>query len=200
MDYIKKDVIEPSYAIRPNYNDSGDHICPLNARLTSTSWITMNFAMDEVSLNKEEQIYILGMHESSFKVYVNKSVLEISTPYVVEMNRQIVLDTNRHTLSFGFTGEINESGDGHFKVEFDGELVYDGFLGMPSFNLPLFLYDLPFKFEGTYEEYEALGGISHIKMNKGFFPGNSVFDLFSLTVSDVVDGERKVIRDYKVGE
>ena len=196
MDYIKKDVIEPSYAIRPNNNDTGYHICPLNVRLTSTSWITMNFAMDEVSLNKEESVFLLGMHESSLKVYVYNSVLKISTPYGVEMTREIVLDTNRHTLSFGFTGEINESGDGHFKAEFDGELVYDGFLGMPSFNLPLFLYDLPYHFYGTYEEYEALGGISYIKKNDGFYPSNSIFDLFSLTVSDIVDGKRTVIRDY----
>ena len=195
MDYINKDVIEPSYAIRPN-NDANNHICPLNARLTSTSWITMNFAMDEVSLNKAQYVFLLGMTESSFKVYVTNSVLEISTPYGVEMTRKIVLDTNRHALSFGFTGEINESGDGHFKAEFDGELVYDGFLGMPSFNLPLFLYDLPHSFYGTYEEYEALGGISHIRKNSGFYPTNTVFDLFSLTVSDIVDGKRTVIRDY----
>ena len=135
MDYIKKDVIEPSYAIRPNNNDGGNHICPLNARLTGTSWITMNFAMDEVSLNKEDHVLLLGMGESSYKVCVINSVLDISTPLGVEMTRQIVLDTNRHTLSFGFTGEINESGDGHFKAEFDGELVYDGFLGMPSLLL-----------------------------------------------------------------
>ena len=143
MDYIKTDVIEPSYAIRPNNNDYGYHICPLKARLTGTSWITMNFAMDEVSLNKQDLVVLLGMGEDSFKVCVNNSVLDISTPWGVEMTREIVLDTNRHTLSFGFTGEINEHGDGHFKVEFDGELVYDGFVGMPSFNLPLFLYDLP---------------------------------------------------------
>ena len=196
MDYIKKDVIEPSYAIRPNNNDGGNHICPLNARLTGTSWITMNFAMDEVSLNKADHVLLLGMGESSYKVCVINSVLDIGTPYVVEMNRKIVLDTNRHTLSFGFTGEINESGDGHFKVEFDGELVYDGFVGMPSFNLPIFLYDLPYYFYGTYEEYEALGGISHIIKNESFYPSNSVFDLFSLTVSDIVDGKRTVIRDY----
>lgn len=196
MDYIKRDVIEPSYAIRPNYNDGGDHICPLNVRLTGTSWLTMDFAMDEVSLNKEESVFLLGMHESSLKVYVYNSVLKINTPYGVEMTREIVLDTNRHTLSFGFTGEINESGDVHFKVEFDGELVYDGFIGMPSFNLPLFLYDLPYIFEGTYEEYEALGGISHIKKNEGFYRTYPVFDLFSLTVSDIVDGKRTVIRDY----
>ena len=196
MDYIKKDVIEPSYSIRPNNNDGGYHICPLNVRLTGTSWITMNFAMDEVSLNKEESVFLLGMGESSFKVYVYNSVLNIITPYGVEMTREIVLDTNRHTLSFGFTGEINESGDGHFKAEFDSELVYDGFVGMPSFNLPLFLYDLPNHFYGTYEEYEALGGISHIIKNEGFYPSNSVFDLFSLTVSDIVNGERTVIRDY----
>ena len=196
MDYIKKDVIEPSYAIRPNYNDAGNHICPLNVRLTGTSWITMNFAMDEVSLNKQEFVNLLGMDDNSFKVGVMNSVLEISTPYVVEMNREIVLDTNRHTLSFGFTGEINEYGDCHFKAEFDGELVYDGFLGMPSFNLPLFLYELPHHFYGTYEEYEALGDISFIYMNGGFYPTNPVFDLFSLTISDIVDGKRTVIRDY----
>ena len=197
MNYIKKDVIEPSYSIRPNYNDEyGDHICPLNVRLTGTSWLTMDFAMDEVSLNKEEPVFLLGMNESSLKVYVYNSVLKIITPYAVEMTREIVLDTNRHTLSFGFTGEISENRDGHFKVEFDGELVYDGFVGMPSFNLPLFLYDLPNHFEGTYEEYEALGGISHIKKNEGFFQTKPVFDLFSLSVSDIVDGERNVIRDY----
>ena len=196
MDYIKKDVIEPSYAIRPNYNDGDSHICPLNVRLTSTSWITMSFAMDEVSLNKQEFVNLLGMSDNSFKAGVINSVLEISTPWGVEMTREIVLDTNRHTLSFGFTGEINESGDCHFKAEFDGELVYDGFLGMPSFNLPLFLYDLPHNFYGTYEEYEALGGISHIIKNAGFYPTNPVFDLFSLTVSDIVDGKRTVVRDY----
>ena len=196
MDYIKRDVIEPSYAIRPNYNDYGYHICPLNVRLTGTSWLTMNFAMDEVSLNKEESVFLLGMQESSFKVYVYNSVLKISTPYGVEMTREIVLDTNRHTLSFGFTGEINESGDGHFKAEFDGELVYDGFLGMPSFNLPLFLYDIPYNFYGSYEEYEALGGISFINRNNGWYQTNPVFDLYSLTVSDIVNGERTVIRDY----
>ena len=196
MDYIKKDVIEPSYAIRPNYNVDGYHICPLNVRLTGTSWLTMDFAMDEVSLNKEESVFLLGMHESSLKVYVYNSVLKINTPYGVEMTREIVLDTNRHTLSFGFTGEISENGDGHFKVEFDGELVYDGFVGMPSFNLPLFLYDLPNLFEGTYEEYEALGGISFINKNNGWFKTNPVFDLYSLTVSDIVNGERNVIRDY----
>ena len=196
MDYIKRDVIEPSYAIRPNYNDGGAHICPLKARLTGTSWITMNFAMDEVSLNKEDLVLLFRMSSNSFNVYVSNSVLKINTPYIVEMNREIVLDTNRHTLSFGFTGEINESGDGHFKVEFDGELVYDGFLGMPSFNLPLFLYDLPDHFYGTYEEYEALGDISFINRNLGFYKSDTVFDLFSLTISDIVNGERTVIRDY----
>ena len=191
------------YAIRPkneyNYNAN---VCILtHVLLNETSWVSLDFAMDADSLNKEKT-YLFGISESSLHCYLDNGVLHMYTGEEVPMNKQITLDTNKHTLEFGFTSKADASGYATFKVVFDGEVVADSSVLVPKFNLPLSLFDVPKAYDGTYDDYIAGGGITYIIYNIGYSTGhnqpvnNSVFDLFALTVYDKPGYYRQTINAY----
>ncbi len=181
------------YAIRPT---SGSPICPFtNVLLNETSWVSLDFSMDTSSLNKEKA-YLFGISESSLHCYLNNGVLHMYTGENVPMNKQITLDTNKHTLEFGFVTKANETGHAEFEVFFDGEMVADVMVLVPKFNLPLSLFDVPNAYDGTYDDYIAGGGITHIVNGTGYGAGDSVFDLFALTVYDKPGYYRQTIHAY----
>ena len=184
---------EIRYAIRPT---SGRLICPLtNVLLNETSWISIDFAMDAASLNKEKAC-LFGISASSLHCYLNNGVLHMYTGEEVPMNKQITLDTNKHTLEFGFVTKADESGHAEFEVIFDGEMVADVMVLVPSFNLPLSFFDVPNAYDGTYDDYIAGGGITYIVNGTGYGAGDSVFDLFALTVYDKPGYYRQTINAY----
>ena len=181
------------YAIRPT---SGRLICPLtNVLLNETSWISLDFAMDTSSLNKEKAC-LFGISASSLHCYLNNGVLHMYTGEEVPMNKQITLDTNKHTLEFGFTSKPDESGHANFKVVFDGEVVAEASVLVPTFNLPLSLFDIALSYNESYESYLNNGGITHIVNGTGYGVGDSVFDLFALTVYDKPGYYRQTLHAY----
>ncbi len=181
------------YAIRPT---SGSPICPFtNVLLNETSWVSLDFAMDTSSLSKEKA-YLFGISASSLHCYLNNGVLHMYTGEEVPMNKQITLDTNKHTLEFGFRTKANETGHAEFEVFLDGESIADVFVLVPKFNLPLSLFDVPNAYDGTYDDYIAGGGITHIVNGTGYGAGDSVFDLFALTVYDKPGYYRQTINAY----
>ena len=200
MNYIENNVLKPSFAIRPKYEEYVDLMCPLNVRLTNTSWVSLDFAMNDISLDKE-LVYLFGIHETSLRCYLTNGKLHICTTSEVPMLQEITLDSNRHTLAFGFTGEVREAdGYARFQVEFDDVVVANDFVEVPAFNLPFSLYDIPRTFNGTYEDYIDLGGIAYL-VNDVDYTCNykSLFDVFALNFYDIVDGERKAIKVYSPG-
>ena len=200
MNYIENNVLKPSFAIRPKYEEYVDLICPLNVRLTNTSWVSLDFAMNDISLDKE-LVYLFGIHETSLRCYLTNGKLHICTTSEVPMLQEITLDSNRHTLAFGFTGEVREAdGYARFQVEFDDVVVANDFVEVPPFNLPFSLYDIPHTFNGTYEDYIDLGGIAYLINDVDYTCNNkSLFDVFALNFYDIVDGERKAIKVYSPG-
>ena len=200
MNYLENNVLKPSFAIRPKYEEYVDLMCPLNVRLTNTSWVSLDFAMNDISLDKE-LVYLFGIHENSLRCYLTNGKLHICTTSEVPMLQEITLDSNRHTLAFGFTGEVREAdGYARFQVEFDDVVVANDFVEVPAFNLPFSLYDIPHTFNGTYEDYIDLGGIAYL-INDVDYTCNykSLFDVFALNFYDIVDGERKAIKVYSPG-
>ena len=185
---------EIRYAIRPT---SGSPICPFtNVLLNETSWVSLDFSMDTSSLSKEKA-YLFGISASSLHCYLNNGVLHMYTGEEVPMNKQITLDTNKHTLEFGFVSKADASGHAEFEVVFDGEMVADVMVLVPKFNLPLSLFDVPNAYDGTYDDYIAGGGISYLIYNIGYTSvNNSVFDLFALTVYDKPGYYRQTINVY----
>lgn len=182
-----------AYAIRPT---SGRLICPLtNVLLNETSWVSVDFAMDAASLNKEKAC-LFGISASSLHCYLNNGVLHMYTGEEVPFNKQITLDTNKHTLEFGFTSKHDASGHANFKVVFDGEVVADASVLVPTFNLPLSLFDIALSYNESYESYLNNGGITHIVNGTGYGAGDSVFDLFALTVYDKPGYYRQTINAY----
>ena len=182
-----------AYAIRPT---SGRLICPLtNVLLNETSWVSVDFAMDAASLNKEKAC-LFGISASSLNCYLNNGVLHMYTGEEVPMNKQITLDTNKHTLEFGFTSKADASGHATFKVVFDGEVVADASVLVPTFNLPLSLFDIALSYNESYESYLNNGGITHIVNGTGYGVGDSVFDLFALTVYDKPGYYRQTLHAY----
>ena len=182
-----------AYAIRPT---SGRIICPFtNVLLNETSWVSLDFAMDTSSLNKEKAV-LFGISASSLHCYLNNGVLHMYTGEEVPFNKQITLDTNKHTLEFGFVSKADASGHATFKVVFDGEVVADVMVLVPKFNLPLSLFDVPNAYDGTYDDYIAGGGITYIVNGTGYGAGDSVFDLFALTVYDKPGYYRQTINAY----
>lgn len=188
------------YAIRPT---SGSPICPFtNVLLNETSWVSLDFSMDTSSLNKEKAV-LFGISASSLHCYLNNGVLHMYTGEEVPFNKQITLDTNKHTLEFGFVSKADESGHAEFEVVFDGEMVADVMVLVPKFNLPLSLFDVPNAYDGTYDDYIAGGGISYLIYNIGYSSAdsnrpvnNSVFDLFAFTVYDKPGYYRQTINTY----
>lgn len=181
------------YSIRPT---SGSPICPFtNVLLNETSWVSLDFSMDTSSLSKEKA-YLFGISESSLHCYLNNGVLHMYTGEEVPMNKQITLDTNKHTLEFGFVTKANETGHAEFEVFFDGEMIADVMVLVPKFNLPLSLFDVPNAYDGTYDDYIAGGGITYLVNGTGYGAGDSVFDLFSLTVYDKPAYYRQTLHAY----
>ena len=185
---------EIRYAIRPT---AGSPICPFtNVLLNETSWVSLDFAMDASSLSKEKAC-LFGISASSLHCYLNNGVLHMYTGEEVPMNKQITLDTNKHTLEFGFVSKADESGHAEFMVVFDGEMIADVMVLVPKFNLPLSLFDVPNAYDGTYDDYIAGGGITYLVNTIGYTSvNNSVFDLFSLTVYDKPGYYRQTINTY----
>ena len=182
------------YAIRPT---TGSPICPFtNVLLNETSWVSLDFAMDAASLNKEKAC-LFGISASSLHCYLNNGVLHMYTGQEVSMNKQITLDTNRHTLEFGFTSKADASGYATFKVVFDGEVVADVSVLVPKFNLPLSLFDIANAYDGTYDNYIAASGITYLVNTIGYTSvNNAVFDLFALTVYDKPGYYRETINAF----
>ena len=182
-----------AYSIKPT---SGRLICPLtNVLLNETSWVSLDFAMDTSSLNKEKAC-LFGISASSLHCYLNNGVLHMYTGEEVPMNKQITLDTNRHTLEFGFVTKADASGHAEFEVFFDGEMIADVMVIVPKFNLPLSLFDIALSYNESYESYLNNGGITHIVNGTGYGAGDSVFDLFSLTVYDKPGYYRETIHAF----
>ena len=182
------------YAIRPT---TGSPICPFtNVLLTDTSWVSLDFAMDTSSLSKEKAC-LFGISASSLHCYLNNGVLHMYTGEEVPMNKQITLDTNKHTLEFGFTSKADASGYATFKVVFDGEVVADVSVLVPKFNLPLSLFDIANAYDGTYDNYIAASGIIYLVNTIGYTSvNNAVFDLFALTVYDKPGYYRETINAF----
>ena len=182
------------YAIRPT---TGSPICPFtNVLLTDTSWVSLDFAMDTSSLSKEKAC-LFGISASSLHCYLNNGVLHMYTGEEVPMNKQITLDTNKHTLEFGFTSKADASGYATFKVVFDGEVVADVSVLVPKFNLPLSLFDIANAYDGTYDDYIAASGITYLVNTIGYTSvNNAVFDLFALTVYDKPGYYRETINAF----
>ena len=199
MNYIENNVLKPSFAIRPKYEEYVDLICPLNVRLTNTSWVSLDFAMNDISLDKE-LVYLFGIHENSLKCYLTNGKLCLNTGTEITFNKEINLDTNRHTLAFGFTGEVREQdGYARFQVEFDDVVVANEFVQVPAFNLPFSLYDIPHRYDGTYEDYIAAGGITYLINQIEYTRNKSLFDVFALNFYDIINGERKAVKAYSPG-
>ena len=182
------------YAIRPT---AGRLICPFtNVLLNETSWVSLDFAMDAASLNKEKAC-LFGISASSLHCYLNNGVLHMYTGQEVSMNKQITLDTNRHTLEFGFVSKADESGYAEFMVVIDGEMIADVMVLVPKFNLPLSLFDIANAYDGTYDDYIAGGGITYLVNTIGYTSvNNAVFDLFALTVYDKPGYYRQTINAF----
>ena len=199
MNYVENNILKPSFAIRPKYEEYVDLICPFNVRLTNTSWVSLDFAMNDISLDKE-LVYLFGIHENSLRCYLTKGKLCLNTGTEITFNREINLDTNRHTLAFGFTGEVREQdGYARFQVEFDNVVVANEFVALPTFNLPFSLYDIPHRYDGTYEDYIAAGGITYLINQIEYTRNKSLFDVFALNFYDIINGERKAVKAYSPG-
>ena len=182
-----------AYAIRPT---SGRLICPLtNVLLNETSWVSLDFSMDTSSLNKEKAC-LFGISASSLHCYLNNGVLHMYTGEEVPFNKQITLDTNKHTLEFGFVSKADESGHAEFEVVFDGEMVADVMVLVPTYNAPLSLFDIAGSYYESYDTYIEEGGITHLVNWIGYGVGDSVFDLFSLTVYDKPGYYRQTLHAY----
>lgn len=199
MNYIENNVLKPVYAIRPKYEEYVDIIFPLNVRLTNTSWVTLDFALSDTTVDKQ-YAFLFGIHENSLRFYTSYGELHICTTSEVQLLKEITLDSNRHKLSFGFTGEVREpDGFVRFQVELDDVLIVNDFAEVPHFNLPLSLYDVPHNYEGTYEDYIAAGGLTYLINQIEYTRNNSLFDVFALNIYDIVDGERKAVKAYSPG-
>ena len=182
-----------AYAIRPT---SGRLICPLtNVLLSETTWVSVDFAMDAASLSKEKAC-LFGISASSLHCYLNNGVLHMYTGEEVPMNKQITLDTNRHTLEFGFVSKADESGHAEFEVIFDGEMIADVMVLVPTYNAPLSLFDIAGPYYDQYNSYLEEGGIIRLVNGTGYGVGDSVFDLFALTVYDKPGYYRQTIHAF----
>jgi hypothetical protein len=199
INYVENNILKPTFAIRPKNEDYVETLCPFNVRLTEKSWVSLDFAMNDISLEKDF-VYLFGIHENSIRCYTSYGHLYLCTTSEVPMLQEIYLDTNRHTLAFGFTGEVREEdGYARFQIEFDDVVVANDFVEVPTFNLPFSLYDIPHYYDGTYEDYEASGGISYLVNTIGYTQNKSLFDVFALNVYDTVDDERKAVKAYVPG-
>ena len=185
-----------SYAIRHVYQEQGFTAYPINVRLTTNSWVSFDFAMSELALSKG-YMPLLGVHDGALRLNIERGRLNLNIG-----NLQSVIDyeidTNRHNISFGFVGDVNSEGNVRFKVEIDNAEIYNDYIAAPNFNLPLFLFGCPNDYNGTYEDYEILGGVTFLVNDSGITPSTEYYYIFGLKVYNVVNSsERNLIRDYE---
>ena len=184
-----------AYAIRQVYNNGSYLAYPINVRLTTNSWVSFDFAMSEQALSKGN-MPILGVSDNSLKLYIERGRLRLN---IGNLQRVInyTIDTNRHNISFGFVGDVNSEGNVHFRVEIDNAEIYNDYIAAPNFNLPLFLFGCPYAYNGTYEDYELLGGVTLLLNESGINASTVYFYIFGLKVYNVNNSERNLIRDYE---
>lgn len=187
-----------SYAIRHVYQEQGYTAYPINVRLTTNSWVSFDFALSEQAL-ETYNMSLFGVSYNSLKFFMeNKGRLKLNIG-----NLQSVIDyeidTNRHNISFGFVNDVNPSnGDVRFKVEIDNVEMYNDYISAPNFNLPLFLFGCPNEYQGTYEDYEILGGVTFLLNEYGITASSEYYYIFGLKVYNVNNSsERNLIRDYE---
>ena len=184
-----------SYAIRQDFQ-GGYLAYPINVRLTTDSWVSFDFALSELLFTRYGTS-LLGVSDNSLKLYIDEGgiVLNVGGLQLVTVN---TLDTARHNISFGFVGDVNPSnGDVRFKVEFDNVEMYNDYIAAPNFNLPLFLFGCPYGYNGTYEDYELLGGVTLLLNEYGINLTSNYYYIFGLKVYNVNNSERNLIRDYE---
>ena len=186
-----------AYAIRQDYND-GDYIAyPINVRLTTDSWVSFDFAMSDQALS-QYGMPILGVSDNTLKLYIEERHLFLDIGYI-KRAFDYILDTARHNISFGFAGVVDPANENfRFKVEIDNVEIYNGYVTAPNFNLPLFLFGCPSEYNGTYEDYEHLGGIPFLLNEIGITFSSNYFYIFGLKVYNVNSLlQRYLIRDYE---
>ena len=184
-----------SYAIRQDFQ-GGYLAYPINVRLTTDSWVSFDFALSEMTFT-QYGMPLLGVSDTSLRLYIEQGLaLNVGGSPLVTIN---ALDTARHNISFGFVGDVNPSnGDVRFKVEFDNVVMYNDYISAPNFNLPLFLFGCPYSYNGTYEDYELLGGVTLLLNESGINASTDYYYIFGLKVYNVDNsGERNLIRDYE---
>ena len=184
-----------AYAIRQEYNNGYNLVYPINVRLTTDSWVSFDFAMGEKAL-ETYNMPILGVSDNSLKLLIEEGRLKLNIG-----NSQIAidyrLDTARHNISFGFVGDVNSDGNVRFKVELDNVEMYNDYISAPNFNLPLFLFGCPNEYNGTYEDYELLGGVTFLLNEIYINQSTEYYYIFGLKVYNVNNSERNLIRDYE---
>ena len=186
-----------SYAIRHVYQDQGFTAYPINVRLTTNSWVSIDFALSEQAL-EEYYMTLFGVSNNSLEFLMQdkgRLTLKIGN---LERVIDYEIDTNRHNISFGFVGDVNSEGNVRFRVEIDNAEIYNDYIAAPNFNLPLFLFGCPNDYYGTYEDYEILGGVTFLVHESGITPASEYYYIFGLKVYNVVNSsERNLIRDYE---
>ena len=184
-----------AYAIRQDFQ-GGYLAYPINVRLTTDSWVSFDFALSEQAFS-QSGISLLGVSDTVLNLLIAQEglMLNIGSSQIVINFR---FDTARHNISFGFVGDVNSEGNVRFRVEFDNAEIYNDYISAPNFNLPLFLFGCPYGYNGTYEDYEILGGVSYILNEYGMNTATEYFYIFGLKVYNVVNSsERNLIRDYE---
>ena len=185
-----------AYAIRQDYQEQGYIAYPINVRLTTDSWVSFDFAMSEQALS-DYNIPILGVHEGALRLTIEQGKFKLNIGSS-EIAIDYTLDTARHNISFGFVNDVNPSnGNVRFKVELDNVEMYNDYISAPNFNLPLFLFGCPSEYNGTYEDYELLGGVTFLLSEIGITQSSKYYYIFGLKVYHVNNSERNLIRDYE---
>ena len=185
-----------AYAIRQDFQEQGYIAYPINVRLTTDSWVSFDFAMSEQALS-DYNIPILGVHEGALRLTIEQGKFKLNIGSS-EIAIDYTLDTARHNISFGFVNDVNPSnGNVRFKVELDNVEMYNDYISAPNFNLPLFLFGCPSEYNGTYEDYELLGGVTFLLSEIGITQSSKYYYIFGLKVYHVNNSERNLIRDYE---
>ena len=185
-----------AYAIRQDFSNGGYLAYPINVRLTTDSWVSVDFALSEQSFS-QNGMSLLGVRDTVLNLLIAQEglMLNIGSSQIVINFR---FDTARHNISFGFVGDVNSEGNVRFRVEFDNAEIYNDYISAPNFNLPLFLFGCPYGYNGTYEDYELLGGVTFLLNEYGMNTASEYFYIFGLKVYNVVNSsERNLIRDYE---
>ena len=185
-----------SYAIRQDFQ-GGYLAYPINVRLTTNSWVSFDFALSELVFT-QYGLSLLGVSSDTLNLFIDQEGLVLNVGGILRLEIASTLDTARHNISFGFEGDANPNRVGRFKVEFDNVVIYNDYITAPNFNLPLFLFGCPCAYNGTYEDYELLGGVSFLLNEYCIDIASNYFYIFGLKVYNNVNNlERNLIRDYE---